>query len=631
MYKRILFFTITILISTAVYSQKNEIELLKPEKLREQFPDQKAVIVESTIKLTFGYDKTENKVTVTKEMTETFMDIDRVDMAKYVFYDGESKIEKFKINKSNHLHFANDEAYTSDGLFHNDIRVKWAKLNFTKIGDTNTTYIRKKFHDIKYLTSLYFTASYPTIKKTIQIDVPDWLDIEFKEFNFDSYDIVKKITDIKNGKTHTYIIKNVHANYDEPRSPGPTYIYPHLLLLPKSHTKTKNKEIIFENTQDLYNWYKSLVDDLKNTDRPYKNRVNELIKDAGSDEEKAKRIFYWVQDNIRYIAFEDGIAGFKPDEAANVFNKKYGDCKGMANLTKEMLEEAGLDARLTWIGTNRIAYDYSTPSLAVDNHMICTYIKDGVYIYLDATEDYNAYGEYANRIQGKQVLIENEKDFILKKVPTVKSDFNKEIINYNYTLEGNKLIGTASKKFTGETRTYILQYLNTIKNDKKEDFLKAYLNNENSNISVSNIATSDLDNREISIDISYDISVKNRVSSFDGITYIDLDIDKELKGFAFKDRNTDYNFKQKKHLISTTTLKLSDEYKIMSIPKNISLKNDNYDLSIIFSQENNTITYKKVFAIKNAKISVSDLDQWNEFIKKLNVIYNEQIIITKKQ
>ncbi len=191
MYKRILFFIITVLISTAVYPQKNEVELPKPEKLREQFPDQKAAIVESTIKLTFGYDKKENKVTVTKEMTETFMDIDRVDMSKHVFYDGESEIEKFKINKSTYLYFANDEAYTSDGLFHNDTRVKWAKLNFSKIGETNTTYIKKKFYDIKYLTSLYFTASYPTVKKTIQINVPDWLDIEFKEFNFEGYDIVK--------------------------------------------------------------------------------------------------------------------------------------------------------------------------------------------------------------------------------------------------------------------------------------------------------------------------------------------------------------------------------------------------------------------------------------------------------
>ncbi len=53
----------------------------------------------------------------------------------------------------------------------------------------------------------------------------------------------------------------------------------------------------------------------------------------------------------------------------------------MANLTKELLLASGFDARLCWIGTNHIAYDYSTPSMSVDNHMICAlYIKGQVVL-----------------------------------------------------------------------------------------------------------------------------------------------------------------------------------------------------------------------------------------------------------
>ncbi|MEI9945444.1 MAG: transglutaminase-like domain-containing protein [Chitinophagaceae bacterium] len=96
---------------------------------------------------------------------------------------------------------------------------------------------------------------------------------------------------------------------------------------------------------------------------------------------RSKRFFNWVQHNIRYIAFEDGIAGFKPAKANDVLNKKYGDCKGMANLTRGLLQALGFDARLCWIGTNYIAYDYSTPSMAVDNHMICALIYNGKKIF----------------------------------------------------------------------------------------------------------------------------------------------------------------------------------------------------------------------------------------------------------
>jgi len=630
MHKKILLSLLFSLFLLNSFSQRGKIPLPKVADLASQFPEQEVILLESNISITFGYNRSSKKVTVIEELTDTFMDLDHADIAQYVFYDGESSIEKFKVNKRNYMPLVSDEAYTSSGLFHNDTRVKYTKLSFDDLGDTNKTYIKKKYRDIKYLTSLYFTDSYPILKKTIQINVPKWLDIDFKEFNFEGYEIEKEVVNNKEGQLYKYTIKDVHANYKDHNAPGPTYIYPHLLLLPKSHTKERVKKVIFEDTQDLYNWYKSLVDELNRSAAPFKLKVKELIKDATTDEEKAKRIFYWVQDNIRYIAFEDGIAGFKPDEASNVFKKKYGDCKGMANLTKEMLTEAGLDARLTWIGTKRIAYDYSTPSLAVDNHMICTYFKDGEKIYLDATEDFNAFGEYANRIQGKQVLIENGKDYILETVPSITADFNKELINYEYELVGEELVGKASKKFKGESRTYLLQHFNTIKNDKKEDFLKWYLNNGDNNITLSNIQTSDLDNREIDIDISYDIKVKNRVSSFDGTTYIDVDIDKELSGFKLEDRKTDYIFGYRKFLETITTVIIPDTHKITSLPKNIEIENENYTLSVVFSQENNKIIYKKSFVIKNAKIAFSAIDQWNDFIAKLNTSYNESIIISKK-
>lgn len=84
------------------------------------------------------------------------------------------------------------------------------------------------------------------------------------------------------------------------------------------------------------------------------------------------------------------------------FSKKYGDCKGMAILLKTMLVEAGYDARLVWIGTDHISYDYSTPSLSVDNHMITAIMVDGKPIFIDGTEKFNSYGTFATRIQANK-------------------------------------------------------------------------------------------------------------------------------------------------------------------------------------------------------------------------------------
>lgn len=628
------------LFSFSVFSQKrieptNE-DINKAQELKKRFKDDHVSAIISKDVITFNRNKRTKKVIANHIETSTLINLDsRSDILFYSFYDNQTIINEFSFkyrnNKSAYF-LTKDEAYKSNDLFHHDSRVKSAHVDFPLKGYKYKTKIDKKIKDVKYLTKIYFNGIFPIEKKVIRFEIPTWLNLELKEINFDKFNISKEVTtnDKTNTKTHTYTLENVPAMYKDKYSPGPTYIYPHILILPKSFNNGTEDVTIFSTTQDLYNWYKSLVDELTNEKTSYKTKVTSLIKDVKTDEEKIKNIFYWIQDNIRYIAFEDGIAGFKPDEADNVYTKKYGDCKGMANLTKNMLIEAGFDARLTWIGTKRIAYDYSTPNLSVDNHMICTLFTNGKTYFLDGTEKFNSFGEYAHRIQGKQVLIEDNENFIIKTVPEVNDDFNKEIINYNFELQGEILVGKSTQKYLGESRTGFLYRFDNIKNDDKEEAIKSFLNRDNRNIKVSNIITSNFTNRDIDVNITYDLTIKNIVSSFDNIIYIDLDLDKELAKFKFKDRKTAYLFNYKKNLETTTTLTFPNNYKVESLPKNISLISDDFDIKVTFTQNANQIIYKKQFKIKNAKITSKDFDKWNEFNEKLNNIYNEQITLIKQ-
>jgi hypothetical protein len=639
MIRKNLSITMMILVTTVVFSQKRieptVEDKAKAKALKEQFPDDDVALISSVDYVTFDLNKRDKKVTVIHSAKENMINIDtRADIQKYTFYDGESTIEEFEIlyrNGKDASFYVRDDAYKSNDLFHNDSRVKYTTMDFPLRGYRYLTHIEKHYKDVKYFTKLYFNSEYPTVKKTIKIEIPNWLNLELEELNFEGYDIKKEVTTNSKGtaKTHTYTLKNVSAMYDDNNAPGPTYIYPHVLILAKTFKSGDDTVNLFDSTQDLYNWYKSLVNSLENDNTDITSKVAELTENTTSDEEKIKNIYYWVQDNIRYIAFEDGIAGFKPDEAANVFNKRYGDCKGMANLTKQMLIEAGFDARLTWIGTKHIAYDYSTPNLSVDNHMICSLFKDDTIVFLDGTEKFNSFGEYADRIQGKQVLIENGDNFILEYVPTTTADFNKEKFAYNLELNGESITGNAIKAYNGESRASLLYYFNSLKNDKKEEFLAYYLNKGNSNIKVSDIETSDLLNRDDNINISYKIDIKNAVSSFDGQIYIDLDIDKELSGYTMEKRNTDFIFSTKKDIESTTQLTIPSGYTVSQLPENIKVSSKNYDLQVNFTKENNILIYEKRFKIKNAKVEINDFEEWNGFITKLNAIYNEQIILTK--
>lgn len=629
------FFALIFCISS--FAQKNADpspeEIKTAKSIREKYDKFDIAILNSTEKVTFNINKTNDLVEVNYNVKEHLMNINhRADIQKYEFYDSQSSIEnfslKYKTDKQAYFHVT-DEFYKSDDLFYNDARVKFMQVDFPVQGYTYKYQMEKKIKDSKYFTSIYFSDEFPVIEKKVIIEIPKWLDLEIKEFNFEGFDIKKTIT--KNAETtiYTYTIENVSGNPKESFSPGPSFLYPHLLFVAKSFSVKTEKKPLFSSPADLYKWYKSLVDSMKDDKTVFAAKVKELTANAKNDEEKIKNIYYWVQDNIRYIAFEDGIAGFKPDDSQNVFQKKYGDCKGMANLTKQMLKEAGFDARLCWIGTNHIAYDYSTPSLSVDNHMICALFKNGKKYFLDGTEKYNSFGEYAQRIQGKEVLIEDGDKFILDKIPVQNATTNTEKSNISYIIDNETLKGKVKIEFLGESRSSFLYSYNNVKNDKKEDALRWYLNSKDKNCSVSNIKTSDLLNRDQKLTLDYDVSIANHVSSFDNEIYIDLNYNKEYNSFDFKERKTDFMLNYKSFDDITINLQIPDGYKVTKVPENISIITDDYTISMKYEIKGSTLIYTKQFLFKNGIIKSSKFNDWKNHYAEIQKNYSEQVVLTK--
>ncbi|HLT49401.1 MAG TPA: transglutaminase-like domain-containing protein [Aequorivita sp.] len=610
-------------------------EISEAKILKIQYPNDDLVLLESKDYVTFDLNNDTQQVSVKHQINEELLNISsRTDIQKHIFYDGQSEITNFGLKYRNNktAYFkVNDEAYTVEEYFFNDARVKYASVDFPVQGYKYYFEATKSIFDIKYFTSLYFTDSYPINKKQITLVVPKWLNLEIKEMNFEGFQISKTSTfdEKQNADIITYSVSGLDAVYKEEQSPGPSYIYPHLLILAKSYTDDGERFTLFNETKDLYNWYKSLVDSMADDPSAIKEKVAELTANAKTDEEKIKNIYYWIQDNIRYIAFEDGLAGFKPDECQNVFKKRYGDCKGMANLTKQMLIEAGFDARLTWLGTKHIAYDYSTPSLSVDNHMICTVFYDGKKIFLDGTEKFNPFGEYAERIQGKQVMIENGESYILETVPVVAPEKNKETHVFNAKINNNALEGNVSLTYSGESRASFLYVFNNLRTEMKNEALEYYLKRADRNMMVDNIETSDLENRDDQLSIDFNLKQDNAVSSFDDEIYINLDYNQEYGKWLFNERNTDYEFAHKEYLSSEINLELPEGYKITELPKGIDVNTKNYKIFVDFELTDNVLHYKKVFVMKDAVVKKSNFKEWNETIKNLQSIYNQQIILVK--
>ena len=605
------------------------------KELKNSYEDEDVVFQSRKTVVEFKRNKKEGLVEVNKSETSKVIGISASSRMQHaVFYDSESEVGLFELkDRRGKKIYSNviDESMKSDDIFHNDYRVKFTNISFPLQGYQKSIKTEKNYRDIKYFTSEYFNHSFRIIDGTLTVYIPTWLNLELREFNFEGNDISKTVIDTENGKKVVFEYKNLAPRSDDQGMPGPSYVYPHILFLAKSYKEGNSDISLFNDVGDLYNWYNSLIESVDVDPSVFKSKVDELVEGVTSEEEKIKRIYYWVQDNIRYIAFEDGIAGFKPDSPQNVFTKLYGDCKGMAFLTKSMLVEAGFDSRLVWIGTDRLAYNYETPSLSVDNHMICSVVLDGETIFLDGTEKYNRYGDYASRIQNKQALMEDKDGYKLLTVPMVNSEPNVDHTRYDLQVEGDKLVGKVNRKYSGECRVFFQNSYSSFGSGDREEVLFDYLVSGNNNCTVKEVTPFDSEMRDENLQLDYELSIGNSISEFDGTLYLDLDPVKDAVDFIFEnDREMDFKFSIQKRKITEIALEIPEGYKVGALPKNLFVDNEMVAIQVNYDVVGNKINYKKDVHLKKRLVRKDQFGIWNDAFKELKENLSEQVTLIKQ-
>lgn len=296
-----------------------------------------------------------------------------------------------------------------------------------------------------------------------------------------------------------------------------------------------------------------------------------------------------------------------------------------------MLQIAGIDARLTWLGTNDRKFTYDIPSMIVDNHMITTvYLKNGKKYFLDATEKFCALGDYADRIQGKQVLIEDGVNYKIDSIPFLGDKRNLVQFNSNLELINSEIKGEISASISGDMKS-ITQYISTlIKTDLDENDYKNLLKIDNDNVELSSLKLNNLTNRDSSINLNFNLNVINQVLIGQQVlinlnyrTYFsDLDLsNKWIKTLDFKKAIND---------VETIRFKIPVNYHANYIPKGFSVNNEDFSISLAYTLENGYLLLRKEIKCNSGLIQASNFLKFKESINQLKNFYNQSVVFTTK-
>ncbi|GEL12329.1 hypothetical protein FGL01_30680 [Flavobacterium glycines] len=546
----------------------------------------------------------------------------------YALFNDNGKEKKIKVSQSN------EKPSKNGSVFFDDVMVRELTFNNLETGSKKVYNYQTEFIDPYLLHKFIFGDELPIQNSTLEITTEKNIEIGYKIFNDPNNNIVFSKSEKKGKWIYKWTLKDIKPLKYENNAPGYLYIVPHINFYIKNYVIDNQTNNVLGNIDNLYTYYKGFIKDLnKEEDSLLKNLTLEITQNKKTDEEKIKAIFYWVKENIKYIAFENGYEGFIPREASLVFQRKFGDCKDMGNIINCMAKYAEIkDVTIAWIGTRSLPYTYNElPTPAVDNHMIAVFKKNDNYIFLDATDNETNYGIPTAFIQGKEALLYENEKYKIVKVPIVPAENNKISDDVNLSLKDNKLIGKGKLKLEGYNRSHTLMKIGETYNKTRFESIKNLVLKGSNKFNLIEYNEENKNDKDKPYIINYNFDLDNYIIQLDSDVYINLFLDKFFDDLLIeKNRISDFDFEYLTQFSKNYHLEIPKNYNIKQIPKNFSINNDCIKADFIYELKDGNINLNINLIQKKLTLNKSDFELWNSSIKALKTNYNQVLILSKK-
>lgn len=542
------------------------------------------------------------------------------------FYDKNGKEIK-KVRKSDF----NDVSAVGNGTLYADSRIKYLSspvLQFPYTVDFKASF---KTSNTAYMPGFHFVQFYNTgVEKAVYKVNYDTTahKIRFKEKNFRDYDITIQ----KTADGRTYIGKNINAIRAESFSPAEGNYVPQILTEPNDFY-IFGKEGHSKNWNEMGKWMDTdILKDRDELPEATKAKMKELTKDVADPIEKARIIYHYVQNNTRYISVQVGIGGIQPIPANEVDNMKYGDCKGLTNYTKALLESVGVPSYYVHVeaGSEKVDFEENFSSLWQGNHVILCIPNGNDVIWADCTNSRIPFGFIGRFTDDRRVLVMKPEGGELMRTTSYLNTDNYQnttgdmTIGIDGSLNSNLKISSGGTQYEDHYRIGFLSQSDLLKYDRKYwSFLKDL-----------NIESHTFDNDKTAQKFTENIklSTPKFASKFGKrMLFLVNPLNKHTSvPPRYAKRTTPFIIQRGYLDEDSLKIHIPENYKVEAIPDSVSLKTKfgTYNMQVK-KIDAKTLSYHKKVLIKAGNYTKDQYEAYRDFRKKIAKSGGAKIAIIK--
>jgi hypothetical protein len=379
-------------------------------------------------------------------------------------------------------------------------------------------------------------------------------------------------------------------------------------------------------------WYSDKI--LSGTDElsdETKMKVKAFVGDEKDPIKKAKLIYNFVQEKVRYISIQVGIGGWKPMLAKDVDRLGYGDCKALTNYTKALLNVVNVPSYYTILYGDRKKLSIQSDFVSMQgNHVILSIPNGNNYTWLECTSQDDPFGYQGTFTDDRNVLVLKPEGGEIIRTKIYEDSGNTQVSKGTYAVAAN---GDFSGKIAIVSQGSQYGQKARIENFQptdKEAHYKEYWDNIN-NLKVNKTTFSN-DKEQVSFTENAEISAVNYGNVSGNTMMFVVNGYNQITGNVKRIRNRKNPFEIQRGYTDGDEIEigLPSGFSIEFLPSNFELKTKfgEYKTEII-KKDNNNLIYKRTMFLKKGLYSNKEYDEYRLFMEQISKNDNAKIILTK--
>jgi uncharacterized protein DUF3857/transglutaminase superfamily protein len=219
---------------------------------------------------------------------------------------------------------------------------------------------------------------------------------------------------------------------------------------------------------DIGRWYEGLLATVPRAAEPVRATARELTAGVAGKRERLAALLAFLRRQVRYVAVEVGVGGYRPAPPQAVLERRWGDCKDKALLLVDLLREAGIEAHPALVlsaDDDRVDVEFPSPNQF--NHVIVAVPADGVeapgdpvgggFLFVDPTQEKGGLRWLHPGMQDQHALVVRGAESALVRIPIHEELEERQLeVDLAVTPAGDAQ-GTARLALSGELGSIFLE------------------------------------------------------------------------------------------------------------------------------------------------------------------------------